>query len=403
MSVPVRCVTRGNRLRDRAFGVIRVLPNPVNPARAHGLLRTTLRCGALALVLLAVRDPCRADDWPFVERATGTWNGARTTLEDYGIHLEANYTAETFARDDDAVAYHGNLDLLLGIDTAQAHLWPGGNVLVYGQDGHGDGVSDDPGFAMPVSNYEAPDFTQLSELWLAQELPHGLTLRLGKQDANRDFAAPRFGGNFMNSSFGVLPTAPMPSYPAPALGAAAFVQTTDWLALRGGVYEGDSRIQSVGGRAFDPGSGTFVIGAAHVDVAAADDGNTLIQLGGWHHTGLDRTGAFGVVDALLPLAASDAHRTFQIFARGNFEPDATAPDAKVYLGGGVSAHGFVGANNTVGLGFGYVSVTDADQGFIEAFFKWRPLAWLSVEPDLQFYFLGGDTHVVTGLRCRVKL
>jgi len=346
--------------------------------------------------------PCRADDWPFGDRATGTWNGARTMLEDHGIHLEANYTAETFTRDDDAIAYHGNLDLLLGIDTEKAHLWPGGNVLVYGQDGHGGGVSSRPGFAMPVSNYEAPDFTQLSELWLYQTLPYGVTLRLGKQDANRDFAAPRFGGNFMNSSFGVLPTAPIPSYPAPALGAAAFLQTTSWLTLRGGVYEGDSRSESVGGRAFDPGSGTFVIGAAHVDVAELGGRDVLVQVGGWHHTGLDRTGAFGIADYFLPFATGDEHRSMQMFARGNFEPDATAPDAKVYVGGGVTAHGFVGANNPLGLGFGYVSVTDADQGFVEAFFKWRPLASFSVEPDLQLYFLGG-THVITGLRCKLKL
>src|SRR4029079_4824297 len=122
-------------------------------------------------------------------------------------------------------------------------------------DGHGDGVSGKPGFAMPVSNYEGPSFSQLSELWLYQLLPYCVRARLGTQHPNRDFAAPRFAANFMNSSFGVLPTAPIPSYPAPALGAASCVQTTDWLGFRGGLYEGDSRIQSVGGDTFKPGSG----------------------------------------------------------------------------------------------------------------------------------------------------
>ena len=359
------------------------------------------------LALLAAALPSAADDWPYGDRGTGTWGGRRTALEDRGVHLEVNYTAETFARDTDQIAYHGNLDMLLGIDTEKAHLWPGGSVLVYGQDGHGEGVSSKPGFLMPISNYEAPDFSQLSELWLYQELPHGVTFRLGKQDANRDFAAPRFGGNFMNSSFGVLPTAPIPSYPAPALGAAAFVQTTDWLALRGGIYEGDPRSESVGGHMFDSGSGAFAIGAMHIDFAELGGRDTLVQVGGWHHTGLDRSGAFGIADYLLPLAASDEHehRSVQLFLRGNFEPDADAPDAKVYLGGGVSVNGFslFGVSDTIGLGFGYVSVTDAAQGFIELFFKWRPLHWLSVEPDFQLYFLGGDTHVISGLRCKVKL
>src|SRR5439155_10569611 len=119
------------------------------------------------------------------------------------------------------------------------------------------------------------------------------------------------------------------------------------------------------------------------------------------------SGAFGIVDFLLPLASADAneHRSAQLFLRANVEPDATAPDAKVYLGGGVTANGFgfLGVHDTVGIGFGYVSVTDADQGFVELFFKWRPFPWFTVEPDLQLYFLGGDAHVITGLRSKLKL
>lgn len=361
----------------------------------------------IALLLFATASSSSADDWPYGERATGTWGGRRTALEDHGIHLEVNYTAETFARDTDQVAYHGNLDMWVELDTQKAGLWPGGTLLVYGQDGHGDGVSSEPGFLMPISNYEAPDFSQLSELNLYQELPYGLAVRLGKQDANVDFAAPRFVGNFMNSSFGVLPTAPIPSYPAPALGAAAFLKTTDWLALRGGIYEGDPRIESVGSHTFDADSGGVAIGAAHVDGHALGGRDTLLQVGGWHHTGLDRSGAFTVADVFLPLASSDEgeHRSVQLFLRGNFEPGADAPDAKVYLGGGVTTHGFslFGVSDTVGLGFGWVSVTNASQGFVELFFKWRPLQWLSIEPDFQLYFLGGDVHVINGLRCKVKL
>jgi porin len=357
-----------------------------------------------ALLLLAVAARSSADDWPYGDRATGTWNGARTTLEERGVHLEVNYTAETFARDDDAIAYHGNLDMQLSLDTEKARLWKGGTVFVYGQVGEGGGVSDDgEDFLMPVSNYEAPDFSQLSELWLDQDLPSGVSFRLGKQDANRDFAASRFGGNFMNSSFGVLPITPLPSYPTPALGLAAFVQTTDWLELRGGIYEGRPKLESFGAHAFDTDEGAFVIGAAHLDVGKMGSRDVIVQLGGWRHTGLDRTGAFGIVDYFLPLDLGDRHRSVQVFVRGDVEPEATAPDAKVYIGGGTTVHGFLGAHNTVGLGFGYVSVTDADQGFIELFYKWRPFAWLSIEPDLQLYFLHGDTNVIPGLRSKLKL
>jgi porin len=360
----------------------------------------------VALVVLAAVRVARADDWPYGDRGTGTWGGRRTALEDRGIHLEVTYTGEALGRDDDEVEYHGNLDMVLSLDTEKAKLWPGGSLLVYGQDGHGGGVSS-PEFVMPVSNYEAPEFSQLSELWLYQELPHGVAVRVGKQDANRDFAAPRFGGNFVNSSFGVLPTTPIPSYPAPALGAALFVSATDWLGLRGGLYEGDSRIQSIGGHTFDPGSGGFAIGAVHVDVGEIGKRDVIVQLGGWHHTGLDRSGAFGIVDYFLPLASggTDERRSMQLFLRGNFEPDAPSPNAQGYIGGGFTVHGFrlLGVKDTVGLGFGWVSVAGHDQGFLETFFKWRPVNWFSIEPDLQLYFVGDDPHVVSGLRCRVKL
>jgi hypothetical protein len=355
-------------------------------------------------LLLAAPGRSSADAWPYVDRATGTWNGARTTLEERGVHLEVNYTGEVFARDDDAGAYHSNLDMQLTVDTEKACCWKNGTIFVYGQVGQGGGVSDDgEDFLMPVSNYEAPDFSQLSELWLYQDLPGGVSFRLGKQDANRDFAAPRFGGNFVNSSFGVLPITPLPSYPMPALGLAAFVQTTSWLQLRGGIYEGNPKLESFGAHAFNADAGAFAIGAAHVDVAEIGRRDIIVQLGGWHHTGLDRAGAFGIVDYFLPLDLGDWHRSVQVFVRGDVEPEATAPDAKVYVGGGLSVHGFLGAHNTAGLGFGYVSVTNADQGFVELFFKWRPFAWLGIEPDCQLYFLHGDPHVITGLRSKLKL
>jgi len=196
----------------------------------------------------------------------------------------------------------------------------------------------------------------------------------------------------------------LPSYPAPALGVAGFVQTTNWLGLRGGIYEGNPELESVDKHAFDADAGAFSIGALHADFGELGARDFIVQVGGWHHTVPDRTGGFGIVDYYLPLDLGDQHRSVQAFLRGDVEPDATAPDAKVYLGGGVTAHGFgfLGAHDTLGLGFGYVSITDADQGFVELFFKWRPFAWLTIEPDLQLYFLNG-THVITGLRCKLKL
>ena len=42
---------------------------------------------------------------------------------------------------------------------------------------------------------------------------------------------------------------PMPSFPAPALGAALFVQPAQWMSLRGGLYDGAPRSGSFAGSA----------------------------------------------------------------------------------------------------------------------------------------------------------
>lgn len=380
-----------------------VTPSPSSDTRSAHAARGLLV--PLLVVLTAAAPPAHAADWPHGNDGSGTWGGSRTKLEEHGLHVDLDYVAETFARDFEAIGYRGNLDLMLTLDTAKAGLWKGGTVFAYGQNAHGDGISDELGFVMPVSFYEAGDFTQVSEFWLRQDLPAGIAVRLGKQDANRDFAGPRFGHNFLNSSFGVLPTTPMPSFPAPALGAALFVPVASWLEIRSGVYDGAPRVESFAGGAFEKGAGVFATSALAAEFGADGPRDLVCQLGGWHHTDLDVSGAFALADLLVHL---DPHpdgspRSLQFFARTQWEVDAPPTDAEVYAGGGVTAHGLLADEHTVGLGAGYVSLAGRDQGFVELFTKWRPFEWFSIEPDVQVYFVGADAHVLTGLRVRTKL
>lgn len=379
---------------------------PANsPPRRRPPRRGSILAAALAGALLLPASAARGDDWLHGEDATGTWGGVRRDLDDKGLHIDLDYVAETFAGDFDVVNYRGSLELTLDFDSGKAGLWKGGEVLAFAQQEHGNGVSDELGLAMPVSNYEAESFTMVTELWLYQELPHGIALRLGRQDGNRDFASPRYSGNFLNSSYGVLPNTPLPSYPAPALGAALFLGAGEVVGFRAAVYEGDSEAKSFAGNAFQHGSGAFVVAAAHFEEPEHDGHDTRAQAGGWHHTQLDRTGVFGVVDHMIRFSPGSAgnKRSLQFFVRGSWDPQAHGEDPDVYLGGGVTAHGFTGAKNTIGLGAGFASVAGPEQGFLELFWKWRPLDWFTVQPDAQLYFVGENAHVLLGLRCKLKL
>ena len=363
-------------------------------------MRTTI---IVAGLLLGV-PVARGDDWLDGEDATGNWGGARPWLDERGVQPELDYTAESFALPTgDQVEFRGNLDLLLTLDSEKLGLWPGGELLVYGQHAHGSGVSEHVGLVMPVSNLEAPEFTQLSELWLEQRLGGFVRLRLGKQDANRDFAAPRFAGNFVNSSFGAIPTVPMPTFPTPGLGGVLFIEPTTWLGFRAGVYEGAPELERLTG---DLSTETGALGMAEIVVEHRRSARPfgIHRLGTWHHSGTGESGVFGVLDLLVlvaPEVAADP-RSVQVFARGGWTP-GPAELPELHAGGGVTAHGFLGANNTLGLGAGWVRTLGTDEAFVELFFKLRTIPWLTIEPDAQVYFTPDGMELVVGLRSKLKL
>jgi carbohydrate-selective porin OprB len=368
------------------------------------------RAGAVLLLAVVGLAPApRAAADPASDDATGDWGGARRSLEDHGVHLDLDYTAEVFTLPGDSTAaYRGDVDAMATLDTEKLGLWACGSLFVYGQSAHGHGVSGDFAPLMPVSNLEAPRFTQLSELWLAQCLgSERLVVRLGKQDANRDFAAPRFGGNFLNSSYGVIPTAPMPSFPTPGLGAALFGTLTDWLELRGAVYEGAPTIRSFGEDAAEEGAGVFAVAQLVLrhDLFGQPSGQHAI--GAWTHTGQERSGLFAVVDWFVRLHPDDANdaRAFQLFARGGWsERSDAAPGAiDAYVGGGFTAHGFLGANHTVGVGAASARAASVRESFVELFCKLRFVPWLTLEPEAQLYFTDAGEKLALGMRAKLKL
>ena len=76
---------------------------------------------------------CLAATWNERDDATGTWHGLRSRLaEEYGLHLDVDYTAETFVSEGNrGLSYHGNVDLVLTINTQKLRLWDKGTFFVY--------------------------------------------------------------------------------------------------------------------------------------------------------------------------------------------------------------------------------------------------------------------------------
>ena len=391
---------------------------------------------AIALALIALD----ATSWWEGEHLTSDWGGVRSLLAQHGFTVDLAYALEVFTNAASmgpgaATSLAGHVDLSLTLDVEKLGLWKGGRFYVLGQNGHGTGINTFVGSTTAISNIEASPYIQLAEFFFEQSFfEDKIRLRLGKQDANREFGTPRFGGNFINNNFGMFPSAPLPSYPTTGLGAALITQPLPWLTLKAIFFEGSPRVGSLGfDSALAPNAGWLAVGGAAVTHRYGEGGRN----GGTTSAGVfGQSGTFTEVDSALPSLrdfSSNVGAFFQnderIYAHPEDPNDPSGltfiarvgwsqPDRNkipLYLGASAAWHGLgPRADDTVGLGFGWFSVAERASGapgrgselFVELFYKFRLSHFLSLQPDLQYYqHPGGDQRdaVLAGLRLKVKL
>ena len=142
--------------------------------------------------------------WHAWDRVTGDIPSGRSWLEQRGIALDIDYAADYYnnahggLNTSDAHVYRGILDIALTWDTEVMGLWKGGTFFVDFQQIHGRDISQRyVGDLQALNNADAPDRTQVAEYWFEQKiLGDGLRLKLGKMDANADFAYVDYGFDF---------------------------------------------------------------------------------------------------------------------------------------------------------------------------------------------------------------
>lgn len=376
-------------------------------------------------------------DWLHGDHLTSEWFGARSWLASHGVTFDIVYAVEAFATapplSDPNVLVNGHLDVAMTLDTEGLGLWKGGKFYVLGQNNHGPGINQAVGSVTEISNIEAAPYTQLGEFFFEQNLVDVVRFRLGKQDANREFGTPRFGGNFINNNFGMLPSSPFPSYPTNGLAAVVVVNPLPWLAIKTALFEGKPQVGSVGfDSAFVKDAGHFVISSVNVTHRFGAEGrsNGTTSVGFFRQQGqfeeLNPQGAtprtfdelwgfFAQQDERIYLNDDlDDPRCFTIIPRiGWAQPDRF--NMSLFLGLSVAFHGMgMREDDTVGIGAGYFTVNRQANGtpgpgsevFVEVFYKWRFTKFMSLQPDLQYYRTpGGDGRdaLLVGARLKFKL
>jgi porin len=139
-----------------------------------------------------------------------------------------------------ATRYEGLLNLGVTVDFKQAECQIPGRLHLLGQTTHGQGLTEEiVGDSLVLSDIDSfRNITQLGELWWEfQAVDDSVTLRLGKQDVNTEFAYLDTAEHFVQSSFELTPNSALPTYPQQSFAAVALLQLHPSLQLKVGAWD----------------------------------------------------------------------------------------------------------------------------------------------------------------------
>ncbi|HTN77951.1 MAG TPA: carbohydrate porin, partial [Pirellulaceae bacterium] len=275
------------------------------------------------------------------------------------------------------------------------------------------------------------DLTQVSEYWYQQNLyDNQLWFKIGRQDANANFALVDLGGDFVNSSFGLIPTVLLPTFPSPALGTAGFWEINENVQLGGGVYDGaPAGVQSGFNTLGEFGYMSLVQLQIKSQFGVEGQLPSTVRLGAWQHSNQwdeittsddprvfsQNYGIWASFDQLLWKETDEEGDEQGLGAFGQFgwAPGNRNP-VQEYYGAGLVYRGLLPERNRdlVGLGMANVLFSPEQRAVggetfetaIEFFYKWYVGDYISLQPDFQYIVNPGGVHrdaVVPGMRFEV--
>lgn len=360
------------------------------------------------------------EKWFNASYLTGDWKGLRNKLQDKGIDLEVSYYSQGWMKTHGGLNNHtrtnyiGLIDMALTVDTEKLGLWNGGELFILGQSIHGHTLTEkEVGDYQNYSYLEASQRTQLSEFWYKQSyFSDKLIFKIGKQDANIDFCYLEKGFEYINSSFFVPTNIPMPFYPEPKLGVAAFFKPQNNLTIKAGFYDGSTSEQrSVFKTAFDGKEGGFFI--VEPDISHSYKGyKGKFALGYWFHNGdveelttnpnprmiKTQYGVYTVFEQMIfkeNRKDMEDHQGLTLLGQFSWGP-SDRTEASTYYGAGLSYKGLIPHRNedTAAIGMamanfsGRLKTSEAKtaETALEIFYKAQLTPWLAIQPDLQYIF-----------------
>lgn len=373
---------------------------------------------------------------------TGDWGGCRTRMEAKGFTFDASYTLDWSSVWEGGLNNVASTRSLLSMggtfDFEKMFDLKGASFFVGFESADMRGGSRDVGDYAGVSNIDTGEnVDDIPEVWYQQKLfDDKLRLKLGKVDANLEFAFPDFAGEFLNSAAAYSSTSniTLPTYPNPAMGAVAFVYPVEWLYVGAGFFDNSNAVGvptgTHGPNELWHGADFLWIGETGITWNQLGSlGKGRLAFGGWHSTaefarfdGGTENGTNGFYANLSQQLIKregwkDDEDPRGLFAFAQYGwGDEDVNDAANHFGIGLSVLGTFAArdDDAAGLYFSFNDLSDdpnagypEDEYVIEGFYKIQLTPWLFVKPDIQYVCNPGgasdvDNAVVGAIRFQVS-
>jgi len=358
--------------------------------------------------------------WMKGDYATGDWKGLRTNFGEKGITFGVEYVNDNFLKmrgglnNKHPLKYQGLINTSLEVDTEKLGLWKGGKLFTNFANLHGNGLTNNHvGDLQVISNIDAEPHAQLIEYWYEQSLlKEKIKVKVGQQDANVDFCALENAGDYINSSFGLIPNIPIPAYPATGLGVSTIISPHKLVDVKYGFFDGDSQIGTNAFKtAFDGKNG-----AVHITEIAfkpeikGHQGNYIA--GYWLHTGdvdeitnsadvktfKHNQGFYTAFDQKIFNEKNDSEQGLSFVGQFGWAPSDRNEIAK-YYGAGLKYTGLIPKRNNdiTGIGMAIADVSNryksidgrTQETVLELFHKIQLTNWLAFQPNMQYIFNPG--------------
>ncbi|WP_430815648.1 carbohydrate porin [Carboxylicivirga sp. RSCT41] len=351
------------------------------------------------------------------------------------LTLEASYVFDALNSPNAALAtgnaYMGMIDLIAGFNTADAGWWQGGEMAMQVGTTHGATSSADMvGDLQVFSNIDNGNYTYLLELWYKQSF-NKFSLTFGVHDMNSEFLVSEYAIDYINSSFGFMPTVSMnvgvSSFPKTCMAVVMAYDVDDNTSLRAGVYQGDPLDLDV-----EPYNTQFDLSKAggYLTIAEVSRNMSLLnglegsyRAGGYYHSGVfddlsggeasikGNYGAYAIAEQFL--YSSHAGRQLASFFHIGYAPEDRNA-VPFFLAAGLNIHAPFAKRQDDMLGLALASMTInknllgetgifnlENEQIIECFYKAQISEKVALQPELQYIInpgaVSGNNNTLLGL------